>query len=333
MKMMLACTVSTLAILIGMNTATAQDENARRLQYTSGTAEAAQEWQRELRRELFEALSMSDLAGQIGKIPLEPKVLSEEKRDGCRVREIRVNSTPTRTMTIMVAQPLETPANPMPGVVGIHGHGGDRTSPFDPDERIFQRYKRFGTKLAKKGYTVVSTDVGQHDVFEKGRSLMGERLWDVMRCVDYLVSLPEVDAARLGCGGLSLGGEMAMWLGGMDTRVQATVSCGFLTTMDHMEQNHCMCWKFPGLRELADYADIYALTAPRALQCQNGMKESERNFYVPLARETLQEILPAYRDTGAPDAAVLHVHPGGHEIDGEALIAFLDKYLEKTSEK
>ena len=46
---------------------------------------------------------------------------------------------------------------------------------------------------------------------------MGERLWDLMRCVECLASLPQVDASRLGCAGLSLGGEMAMWLGAMLT--------------------------------------------------------------------------------------------------------------------
>ena len=75
-----------------------------------------------------------------------------------------------------------------------------------------------------------------------------------------------------------------MWLGALDTRLAATVSSGFLTTMDQMEQNHCMCWKFEGLRALVDYADIYSLTAPRALQCQNGLREGPTDFWVPIAR-------------------------------------------------
>lgn len=53
---------------------------------------------------------------------------------------------------------------------------------------------------------------------------MAERLWDLMRCVDYLQSMPQVDDSRIGCAGLSLGGEMAMWLGAMDERIAATVS-------------------------------------------------------------------------------------------------------------
>ena len=158
---------------------------------------------------------------------------------------------------------------------------------------------------------------------------MGERLWDCMRCVDYLVSLSCVDPARIGCAGLSLGGEMTMWLGAIDTRISAVVSAGFLTFMDHMEKNHCMCWKFKGLRALVDFPDIYALTAPRPLQCQNGLKEPPSQFNVPLARRALAEILVTYKDLKQPENLVLDVHEEGHVIDLPALLSFFEKHLLK----
>ena len=129
--------------------------------------------------------------------------------------------------------------------------------------------------------------------------------------------------------GLSLGGEMAMWLGAMDERIAATVSAGFLTNMDHMEKNHCLCWKFDGLRELVDYADIYALTAPRPLQCQNGLLEPPSQFYVPLARQAMEEVRTIYRDMDRPENVVLDVHREGHVIDLPALLYFLDKHLQQ----
>ena len=146
-------------------------------------------------------------------------------------------------------------------------------------------YKGFASELAKSGYVTISTCVSQHDVYEKGRTLMGERLWDLMRCVSYLESLPNVDKTRIGCGGLSLGGEMAMWLAAMDPRIEAADSCGWLTTMDQLESNHCLCWKFDGLRELADWADIFGMIAPRPLECQNGRKEGPLEFQSRARRE------------------------------------------------
>ncbi len=122
-----------------------------------------------------------------------------------------------------------------------------------------------------------------------------------------------------------------MWLGAMEERIAATVSAGFLTTMDHMEKNHCMCWKFDGLRELVDYADIYALTAPRPLQCQNGLLEPPSQFYVPLARAAMEEVRTIYRDLDRPENVTLDVHREGHVIDLPGLLYFLNKHLQGRS--
>ncbi len=189
-------------------------------------------------------------------------------------------------------------------------------------------YKGFAAELAGRSYVTIACDVGQHEVYGRGRTLMGERLWDLIRCVDFLHTLPYVDKGRIGCAGLSLGGEMAMWLGAMDRRISATVSSGFLTVMDQMEQNHCMCWKFDGLRELVDFADIYSMMAPNPLQCQNGLQENETMFTVPLARKALEEIQIAYRDMEASGMVELDVHEGGHEIDLPALLAFFEKHFQ-----
>ena len=78
-----------------------------------------------------------------------------------------------------------------------------------------------------------------------------------------------------------------------------------------MEQNHCLCWKVAGLRALVDYADIYSLIAPRFLQCQNGLKEGPRDFYVPLAREALKEMGRADLIGQRPDQLVPSYQPPG----------------------
>ena len=303
----------------------AMADNERSMGYSARSADDARAWQAQVRAALFERLGMADLVAKRADLPLDSKVVSASEGEGYLRQELSLRATEGRRIRVVAARPKEIPdSKKLAAVVCIHGHGGTRDTPFDPDTG---QYKQFGAELARQGYVVVSMDVGQHEVYEPGRTLMGERLWDCMRCVDYLLSLPEVDPARIGCAGLSLGGEMAMWLGGMDTRVVATVSCGFLTTMDHMEQNHCMCWKFPGLRGLVDFADIYALTAPRALQCQNGLQEPESQFNVPLARTAFEEVRLIYGDMGVPGKVELHVHDGGHEIALGALVGFLSKHV------
>ena len=53
-------------------------------------------------------------------------------------------------------------------------------------------------------------------------------IWNNMRAIDLLQTLPEVDGQRIGCIGHSLGGHNAMFTAAFDTRIQALVSsCGF----------------------------------------------------------------------------------------------------------
>lgn len=317
------------AAAVCVHNISAKGDALRSMRHVPGTPEAARQWQQAARGALLDRLHMTDLVSSTPRPTLTPERISLEQRDGFSLEELRIQSTAGRTILVMMARPTGVTV-PMPAVVAIHGHGGSRRSPFNPEEKI---YKEFGSALARRGFVVVSTDVGQHAPFGPGRLVMGERLWDVIRCVDLLSSLPEVDAKRIGCGGLSLGGEMAMWLGAMDERIVATVSCGFLTRMDHMEKNHCMCWKFDGLRELVDWPDIYSMIAPRPLQCQNGLKEPANDFVVPIAQEALREITPIYQTFGAADKAVLHVHGGAHEIDLLALMDFLCANLHPETAK
>jgi pimeloyl-ACP methyl ester carboxylesterase len=300
-------------------------EGLRTMAYTPRSAQQAVEWQKELREKLVVLMKLEERAG--AGVPLEPRVLSSEQHARFMLQEVEFRSTSGRRIKAIVTLPRYGPA-PYPAVVCIHGHGGHRQTVYQPGI-----YRAFAAELAAGGYITVSTDVGQHEVFEPGRTLMGERLRDLIRSIDYLVTIEEVDLRRIGCAGLSLGGEMAMWLAAMDQRIAATVSSGFLTTMDQMEQNHCMCWKFPGLRELVDFADIYSLIAPRPLQCQNGLDEPAEAFTVPLARRAMEEIHRIYADLGHADKVELAVHPEGHVINLPGLIAFLNRHLKMDAGK
>ena len=88
-----------------------------------------------------------------------------------------------------------------------------------------------------------------------------------------------------------------------------------------------MCWKFQGLRELVDFADIYSLIAPRPLLCQNGLREHPTMFVVPLARQALKEIRLVYSDMGKPENVSLAVHNGEHEVDVPSLLEFFRKAI------
>ena len=299
-----------------------KEANLRSMKYTSRSKDRAVAWQKELRSKIAVLLRMDDQVSSKTRPALNPKTISSEKKGKYVLHEMEINSTRTRRIKIILTLPTNL-KGPLPAVVAIGGHGSTRHS----CHKTGDAYYPFGHVLAETGYVTIATRVSQHGIHVKGRTLMGERLWDLMRCVDFLVSLEQVDARRIGCGGLSLGGEMSMWLGAMDERLAATVSSGFLTKMDQLEKGHCKCWKFPGLRQLVDFADIYSMTAPRALLCQNGLKERPMWFTVPIAREAIKEIGVIYNDFKQPGNLGLVAHEGGHETHLPSLVAFFAKHL------
>ncbi|MGC8738922.1 MAG: alpha/beta hydrolase family protein [Candidatus Hydrogenedens sp.] len=304
------------------NSSYAEDKPLRKLKIPelSTGQESIISWQSKVRHELSQRLSLPDSR----PLSFDVKQIKKEENPKWKLEEIEAQSTSHRQMYICLATPSHEEANKYPAIVCIHGHGGNRYTAFEKEP---SPYHEFGKILVQNGFVVITTDIGQHEVYEKDRTLMGERLWDLMRCVDYLETLPFVDKNRIGCTGLSLGGEMAMWLGAMDTRIQAVVVCGFLTYMDQMEKNHCLCWKFEGLRELVDFPDIYGLIPPRALQCQNGEKEPPDQFPPSLAQKAWAEIIPLYKVFNAEEKAELVIHHGGHEIAVEPMLKFFKRNL------
>jgi hypothetical protein len=321
--------LALLAVLIAAGFVRADEASKRKMEFRATKPEEAKQWQQQSRELIAKLLHMTDLqetretGGKV--IPFDVKTLSTDDRGKYTLSEIEISSTPTRRIKAIVTIPTSSEQKKFPAVVCIHGHGGNRNIVYDPKSV----YTGFATDLAENGFVTISTDVGQHEVYEDQRTLMGERLWDVLRCADYAAGLPQVDAERMGCAGLSLGGEMAMWLGAIDPRMKVTVSSGFLTTMEGIDNEHCcLCWKFPGLTENFQFCDIYSMIAPRALMCQNGEKESAPGgFPVDVAKPEMAKIQAAYAVFDARDEAVLDIHPGGHRYVVPAARAFIEKAL------
>ena len=107
-----------------------------------------------------------------------------------------------------------------------------------------------------------------------GTTWMGIVNYDDRRCVDVLVSLPEVDRNRMGCAGLSGGGYRATYMTGMEPRLKASVIVGWMTTLpttwDIPYTVHSSLFDAFGAHANLDHPDIASLGAPGcALFVQN----------------------------------------------------------------
>jgi dienelactone hydrolase len=125
--------------------------------------------------------------------------------------------------------------------------------------------------------------------------------WDDLRTVDYLLTRPEVDPTRIGCLGISMGGDRTDYLAGLDDRIQCAVSVGWMSTLRPMIRKHVATHSFvhflPGLARFLDLPDVIACRAPKPLMVQQCSRDE---LYPPEGmKEAVAKIAAIYRKAGA----------------------------------
>ncbi len=102
--------------------------------------------------------------------------------------------------------------------------------------------------------------------FLAGTTWSGIFSYEDRRSLHYLVTRPEVDLERIGCGGLSGGGIRTIFLGGLEDQVRCAVCVGFMATHASMLRAHCKShtWMYyvPLLSNHLDMPDLMALRVP-----------------------------------------------------------------------
>ena len=199
--------------------------------------------------------------------PLQPVIFGKLERDGYTVEKVHLETWPGFHLTGNLYRPRGK-TGPFPGVVSPHGHakegrfcdGADTSTP------------GLALTLARLGFVVFTYDmVGYGDLKQVphkfgepawGVSLLGLQLWDSLRAVDFIASLPDVDPKRIGATGASGGGTQTFLLTAVDDRI----ACAAPVCMVAAEfQGGCLCENAPLLRIDLNNVEIAACTAPRPL--------------------------------------------------------------------
>lgn len=159
--------------------------------------------------------------------------------------------------------------------------------------------------------------------------------WDDMRTVSYLASRPDVDAKRIGCVGISMGGYRSLFLAALDRRIRAACVTGFMSAVRPMMRSHVdthsMVHFLPGLHRYLDWPDVASLTAPRALMVQ----QCSRDGLFPLEgmQEAVAGIAKAFEKAGCAGSFAGRFYDAPHRftiaMQDEAL-NWLDQRLENS---
>ena len=219
----------------------------------------------------------------------------------------------------------------------------------------------YAKELAQRGYIVIAPDypsfgeMKEYD-FDKDRYQSGtmKGIFDHMRCIDLLQSMPTVNPERIGVIGHSLGGHNAIFVGAFDTRLKVVVSsCGW-TGFDFYNVGEEYIRKFgsrlgpwaqprymPLLREKYDvdsnkipfdFDEIISAIAPRVFFSNSPLHDA--NFDVKGVQNGIANASPVYRFLGVPDNLQVYYPEAEHDFPPEMRVkayALIDKVLHHKS--
>ena len=191
--------------------------------------------------------------------------------------------------------------------------------------------KAFPIRLAEAGFTAICPElpgfgcrrlVGEnasetHGWMDSslrfvGVSFLGYCLWELMGLQEW-IRRPGTSATGVGVWGWSLGGELAMLWGALDTNIRATCISAFVSSYpdSFLATPHCGCGYVPGLAKDWTQGDILGLIAPRPACVQ-----SFRGDIFPLepAEKTVADAQRLYAAAGNPHGLTQQIFEGGHEV-------------------
>lgn len=296
------------------------------------------------------------------RVPLDTRLVSRETRGELVIEQVSFASERDMRVPALVVRPAKPP-RALAAVVCLHGLGGKKEGMLPYLE-----------EMARRGLLAIAIDARCHgdradDLRARmvetykgapGRPYLWDTVWDTWRTLDYLQSRSDVDGARLGVMGISLGGHTT-WMASADPRVKVAIPCisacswrwqlesggyaqrvknvskayeGVAAAMGEKEITARVvreAWKkwHPGIPETYDCQDLLAAFAPRPLLLINGDSDPVAPLEgLKIAQDT---IAAAYRKAGFPEREQLNLaENSGHTITAsqkEAILKFLCQWL------
>ena len=305
------------------------------------------DWQKR-RAEILLAMQevMGPLPGKAKRCPLDVKV-EEEVDCGTYVRRLLTyQSEPGSRVPAYLCIPKEAlsgkkkfPAvlclHPTEGTIGhktVVGLGG-------------KMHRAYAAELAERGYVTLAPSYPLMANYQQDLKALGyqsgtmKAIWDNMRGLDLLETLPFVKKGKFGAIGHSLGGHNSIYTAVFDERIKVIVSSsGFDSYQDYMNGNIKGWTQERYMPRLATYKlaeipfDFYELIgalAPRT--CFINAPTGDSNFKWQSVDRIVQAAKPIYELYGVPgNLSVVHpdcLHDFPDEIRAEAYEVF-DKNLQ-----
>lgn len=294
-----------------------------------------------------------------GRVEADAQLVAEWTDRGVRKRRYLLDVAPHISASLQVNLP-GADAGPRPALLCWHGHGphgkdsvmGNNNAALGHDARPYA--DNYGHRMAEEGFVTYAIDwIGCGDRNDNGKphffnhnagrdwcnlyylhaTMLGMTSLSInlshgRAATDFVATLPEVDAARLGVMGMSGGGTMTLWSALADDRFRAAeIICysDLWALFGIRDLNYCGMQVAPGLYNLVDVPDLQGLLAPLPLLVDIGALDT--CFQVDNAMECFRQVKAIYKASGHPENLELDMFPGDHGWGGNRSKAFFTKHL------
>jgi dienelactone hydrolase len=328
-----------------------RQQQERRTLFSATTSKAELETLQKVLRGKFLRL-LGGLPPRQGVPPA--KILGQIEAEDYLIEKLVFESSPGYFVSALLYKPRKITAR-VPAVLSPCGHA--------PEGKGASPYQLLHVNLVKRGYIVLTYDpvgqgersqfwdaqkkksrfnlvCGEHAVLGNPLYLLGTnlaryRIWDGLRALDYLASLPEVDAQRIGCVGNSGGGALTAYISALDPRVRAAAIGCFITTLPRRMGNRIQADPdadpeqdiFGFVGEGLDHGALLALRIPRPT-----LLATARFDFFPIqgARESFAEVKKLYQVAGVAERVALVEAAEKHGLSlplRKAIYPFFDRWL------
>jgi acetyl esterase/lipase len=277
-------------------------------------------------------LVMGPVPNSAARVPLDPEFGPDEITEKYVRRKVKFTPEPGDRVPAWLLIPKNISAEKLaPAMLCLH-----QTNNVGKDEPAGLgglATLHYAHELAERGFVCIVPDYPSfgeyaYDFKKQGAHYASgsmKAIWNNIRAVDLLETVPEVDKAHIGVIGHSLGGHNALFTATFDERLKAIVSsCGFTAFHDYYKGD-LMGWTsdryMPRIREVYgndpnkvpfDFYEIVAGLAPRGFYSNSPTRDS--NFEVEGVRKVFAKAEAVYSLFEAKDRLKLTTPDAPHEF-------------------
>lgn len=266
------------------------------------------------------------------KTEMNPKVIGKLDRGDYTIEKVALETLPGFQLCGNLYRPKQSKGK-LPAILSPHGHY--------QDGRMNEAVQARCVRLAKLGFIVFMYDmVGYNDskAFKHefsndqlncwGLNLVGFQTFNSIRALDWLESLPDVDATRIGCTGESGGGTQTFFLNAVDDRIAAAapvvmISEGF--------QGGCVCENAAGMRLDTDNVEIGAMFAPKPMRLVGATGDWTVNT-MTVVHPAISKIYGLYGRSDLITATIFNFDHNYNRVTRNAVYPFFMQWLQNRQD-